>query len=157
AVWHDGAEDGDVAHVARHQRRLAALPPSLDATVTVHGGDGVEVAEVFRLAGHVALAAVAVYGHDGKLLLLALLQDAITWADAQPYDGRSARNRRRGAGLDPAADEPILFGIRRHPLAAAVRDLPGGLAQQQALCRGGGEDAAAARLADDCLVVEGGV
>jgi hypothetical protein len=58
------------ASIAGHHGGLTALLTGLDQAIRGHGGDDVEVAEVFRLARDVAPCAIAVFRHDGELLFL---------------------------------------------------------------------------------------
>src|SRR5262249_24511452 len=77
--------------------------------------------------------------------------------DAEPDNVRGATRRCGCAGLDPAPDQPVLLAVLVEALAAAVGNAAGRLHEQEALRRGGGKDAPAARLAGDGLMVEGGV
>src|SRR5207244_12014934 len=68
-------------------------------------------------------------------------------------DGRIVLTAVRRALGDPAAQQSVFIRVGVHPHAAAVGDAVGGLHQEQAALRGGGEQPSAAGFLDQELVI----
>src|SRR5207249_2473855 len=117
--WHRGAEDGDLALVARHDGRLAAHFLGVDQAAGFDRGDLRVVAFVLRPPGNVLDRAVAVVGVGGELLLVMAGEDAVRGLDGDPGHHRVGRPADGRPGGDPAADELVLVGADFHALAAA--------------------------------------
>src|SRR5262249_17085964 len=151
---HGGAEDGDVALVAGHDRGLATHGQRAYEGGGIDHGDFLVVALVLGPPRDVLHAAVAVVGINGELLLVVPRQDAVLGEGGDLRDGGVVLGAEGGAGGDPAADEAILVGVDFQALAAAVRDAAGGLLEQEAAVGRRREDAPAAALLDQRHVVE---
>src|SRR5205823_6462870 len=90
----------------------------------------------------------------GELLAIVAADEPLLGKDSDLRDDRIARAADGNVGGDPAADELVLIGIKFHAFAAGVSDAAARLEKQQAVFRRGEEDAPAARLLHQRLIIE---
>ena len=110
---------------------------------------------VHRAAGDVLGRTVGVPREDDELLLAARLHRPLARPDLDRGDGRVGGLAVGHALADPAGDEAVVVVGGVEPLAAAVGHRPDCLEQEQAVFRGGGEQAPAARFLHQVLIIFG--
>ncbi len=123
-------EDGDLALVAGHDRRLAAQRQRPRQAGRLDDRDLLVVAVVLGAACDVVDRAVGVVGVDGELGLVLARRHAVLGIDGDVRHNRIVVAAVRRARRDPAANDLVLVGADVDALAAAVGNDARGLEQQ---------------------------
>jgi hypothetical protein len=124
-----------MALIADHDRRFTCLPHRGHQSGEIHAGHFHVVGFVLRPTGNILDAAIAVMSIDSQLLAVMASRDAVFRVDGNAHYDRVFRVAERRSRSNPADDHAVFVGADLHAFAATVRQLSGGLEQEQTFLR----------------------
>ena len=150
----DGAtESRHFALIPDHYGHFARLVKDLHSADGIRGGHVLVVGLIQRTTSDILDRPVGVVSAHHQLLLAVETQGAFGREDADPFHRGRLRIADRHALADPTNHKAVVVGIGINALTAAVRKLRGTLGEQKASLWSGREQAAAAGLLHEVLVI----